>query len=265
MAVVVGLGCWLIFNRVPRALLEGFVVGGGAMLPTVGCVLGLVVGNAGPRDTEYEMGNFLATRPMTDTDLARTILKSAGQGVIIAWGIWAATFLTLYLILLACGVDPSPILPQGVEWWFLPATLLGLWASVTLVTCLGLMGRPKLVMILFIAGISLFIGAMLVSKFALSHDGQRLLLRGSLFTMSTAFMLGTAWVFIAARRRALIASPTIYWAIAAGVLLGSLVGIDRVLHPARPLAEHALAVGLATLALAPLAAAPLALSWNRHR
>jgi hypothetical protein len=264
MGLVVGLGCWVIFSRVPQDLLEG-CVGGGAMLSVLGIGIGFVMGNTGPHDANLKMGNFLATRPMTDTDLARTILKTAGQGVIIAWAIWAVAFLAVYVILLACGVVPQAGLPKEVEWWYFPATLLGLWATLTLVTSLGLMGRPHLVVILFILGVSLFIGTSLVSKYVLSHDGQRLLVRGCQIAVSIAFVLGTAWAFVVARRRSLIAASTMYLAIAAWLLLCALVGIDRLLHPARPLAEHVVALGLLTLALAPLAAAPLALSWNRHR
>ncbi len=83
-----GLAIWLIFSRDPLALMGGVVAGGG-ILSLLGFVGGVLVGNCGPNDANYEMGQFLATRPMMSSDMARTLLKTAGLSTLMAWTAWA--------------------------------------------------------------------------------------------------------------------------------------------------------------------------------
>jgi len=264
LCLIVGFGCWLIFSRVPRNLVDG-LVGLGAMLSAIGVVAGIITGNTGPDDANYAVGQHLATRPITDTELARTILKTAGLGVTLAWVIWAVAFLAVYGMILATNAVPPPVLPKGVHWWYLPVTLVGLWTTVTIVTSLGLMGRPKLVLIFLIAGFSLFIGIDLYSKYALSREERTMLFHGSQFVVGVACVLGTLWIFIAARRRSLIGAPTAGIASALWCTFCALVIVEWALHPERQLPDYLLVAGLLALTVAPLAAAPLALAWNRHR
>ena len=235
------------------------------MLSALGLVSGLIMGNTGPQDTNFAMGQYLATRPITDRDLARAILKTAGQSVILAWVIWAAAFLAVYGILLAAQVVPQPAFPNGVHWWYFPATFLGLWTTVTLMTSLGLMGRPWLVLILFIAAVSSFIAIKLFSKYALSHEAQMMLLHISQITIGVACLLGTFWSYIAAHRRSLVGASTAGFAGALWCAFCALVVVEWVVHRERPLSVYLLVAGLLALVIAPLAAAPLALAWNRHR
>src|SRR5260370_33210228 len=107
------------------------------------------------------MGNFLATRPMTSTEMARTMLKTAGISVLAAWVLWAAAFLVIYGILLATHVVPRPELPKELGWWYFPATLAGAWLAVAVLATIGQTGRPTLFMILFCGAMALFIGSIL--------------------------------------------------------------------------------------------------------
>lgn len=264
MGLVAGFGCWLIFSRNPKDLLEGFV-GGGAMLSAFGMVIGFVMGNTGPVDANYAMGQFLATRPLTNTELAHPILKTAARGVTLAWVIWAAAFLVTYGILLVYHVAPQPALPRGVQWWYFPSTLLGLWTTVTFVMTLGLTGRPTLILSLLIAGFASFIAILIISKYALSPDGQTMLVNGLRFTFGMACVVGTTAAYIAALRRALIGAATAGLAGALWCALCMLVIVERVIGPARLLHDYVLVVGLLALVVAPLGAAPLAIAWNRQR
>ena len=264
MGLAAGFGCWLIFSRNPQQLFNG-VIGCGALLCACGLIIGMVMGNVGTNDVDFEMGHFLATRPMKSTEMAYLILKSGGLGVLMAWLIWGAAFLTVYLILLACQLAHAPVFPASVEWWFFPLTLVGPWVTLTLVTMCGLIGRPKLMIMLLTGGVSLWIGMLLYSKFGLSREGQAKLLQGGQITAGLACVGGTFWLFAVARRRLLIGSATALFAVTAWLLLGMLVVVDRWVHPARPLSEHLLVAGVLALAVAPLAGAPLALAGNRHR
>lgn len=81
--VVGAFGLWLIFNRNAHELFNAYLVGGG-LLSVGGLIGGLIVGNSGPNDADFNMGNFLATRPITTSNIARTILKTAAKSTVIA-------------------------------------------------------------------------------------------------------------------------------------------------------------------------------------
>jgi hypothetical protein len=260
---VVGLCGWLLFNRKPEDLYHAFVAGG-AILSAAAFVAGLIMGNSGPNDADYAMGGFLATRPMTDTDMSRTILKTAGQSVIVAWAIWAFSFLTLYVILRLCGVT-IPTLPIEMGWWYFPATLLGPWMIVGLGAAVGLANRPVLVAKLVCGLFALFIGLPLFARFFLSPSARTLLWYATIGVCAAVLILTTAWCFVAARRRELIGSPTVYVAAALWSVLVTPVVTEWILRTDRPPDLYLFAVTALALAVAPPAAVPLALSFNRHR
>jgi hypothetical protein len=258
-----GFGAWLMFSRDAGDLFHGFVVGGG-LLSMFGLLGGLVMGNSG-QESNFEIGSFLATRPITNTQLARTILKAAAKSVLIAWIIWAATFLALYLLLVVIDVVPKPALPKDLGWWYFPATVLGPWIVLALVASLGLTGRSRPFMDLFVLSFAIFIVLSLYSKFALSHQAQAQLARGVVDAIAAAMVIGTSCALAAARRRALVGWPTVYVAAGMWGALSAPVVLEWILRPAAPFHICALFVGIAALAVAPLATAPLALAWNRNR
>jgi hypothetical protein len=262
--MALGLCGWLLFNRQPADLYLGFVAGG-AILSAAALVAGLIMGNSGQNDASFEMGGFLATRPMTDTDMSRTILKTAGQSVVVAWAIWAGSFLTLYVILRLAGVAIPDALPRELGWWYFPATLLGPWVIVGVGAALGLADRPVLVAKLACGLWALFIALSVCAKMFLSQPGQRLLWNGTVGVCAALLILATVWTFIAARRRGLIGSPTAYVSAALWCVLVTPVVTEWVLHPDRPAFLYVFAITAVALAVAPLPAVPLALSFNRHR
>ncbi|MEK6257996.1 MAG: hypothetical protein AABP62_05185 [Planctomycetota bacterium] len=262
--LMLGLVAWLIFNRDPKELVEGFLVGGG-LLSTLGLAVGLIVGNAGPSDSNLEMGHFLGTRPMTSADMSRTILKTAALSVLIAWATWAAAFLILFGILLATQTMPQPFLPSGVQWWYFPATLLGSWTVLALVTSLGLAGRMTWIGFLFFGLFGLIIALCLFSKFALSHAAQSQLFYGLMAAGGIAFVLGTVWAYAAALRRSLVGGPVVCAAASVWIALSAVVMLEWVRHPVEQFPVYLFTIGLMAAAVAPLATAPLALTWNRNR
>ncbi|HQU42749.1 MAG TPA: hypothetical protein PK867_08050, partial [Pirellulales bacterium] len=120
--IIAGCCIWLISSRDPTTLYEGILAGGG-MLSVAGLLGGLLLGNCGSSDADLSMGQFLATRPMASTEMARTILKTGVKGLLLAWIIWLAAFLTISLSLRAVEAAPRPLLPRGIEWWYFPASL----------------------------------------------------------------------------------------------------------------------------------------------
>jgi hypothetical protein len=263
--MVLGVGGWLIFSRDPTELLEGFIAGGG-ILSVAALVVGMMMGNCG-RDDNFEFGQFLATRPMTSTDLARTILKTAAQSVFVGWALWAVAFAALYLTLVSTRLIPSPQMLRELPWWYAPVTLLGPWTIVAVGTAIGLSGRMKeFVMLLcglFVLGIAWM--SLIRNGVLLSDQAATQLAQGLVCTVGVALSLGTAWVFIAARRCALIGPSTVAAAASAWVAMTTILVFGWVLRPTEPLPALVFMIGALTLSVAPLAAAPLALAWNRTR
>ncbi len=259
----IGLGIWVIFVRELKDLFEGFVAGG-AMLTMAG-FLGLFLGNFGSNDTTFEMGHFLATRPVSNTELARTTLKVLARSVLIGWTIWAVPFLILLAVLSANHAVPSVEILRDLGAWYFPATLLGSWTTVSVLAAIAMTGRTQLLAQLICGFLAVFVSLGLFRRFALPVSAQLPFDRGIGITIGVLLLLGTAWSFVAARRRSLIGTPTVGAAATAWAVLSGLIVLDSTLHPTRPWIAEMLAVSLAALVVAPLAAAPLALAWNRNR
>jgi hypothetical protein len=261
--MLIGLSIWVLFIRDLKDLFEGFVAGG-AMLTLMG-FLGLFLGNVGPNDAMFEMGHFMATRPLTNTEMSRTILKVLAKSVLIAWVIWAVPFVLLTGILFAQQAIPHVEILDDFGWWYFPATLLGCWTVVSVLASISMTGRSTLLAQLICGLLAVFIGLGMFRKYALPENVQLNFDRGVGVTVGVTIAFGTVWAFVAARRRGLIGSPTVASAFSVWAVLSGLIVLDWMLHPDRPLVLGALIVSLAALVVAPLAAAPLAIAWNRNR
>jgi hypothetical protein len=258
-----GLAIWVIFSRNAEELFAGFVAGGGLLCVTA-LVGALVVGNASPFETGSEIGAFLATRPLTTPTMARVILKTAALSTLLAWLIWAAGFLVVYVILLAGrGLPPSSSVRWS--WWYFPMTLLGAWTVLAVGVSIGLAGRTYLFVKVLCGVMFAYIGLILFARYALSYEAQLQFGRGATIAVGVAFLIGTLWAFAAARRRSLIGWTTSYVAASLWTVCTALVVLAWVYNPPAPLSVALLLIGAAALSVAPLAAAPLALAWNRHR
>jgi hypothetical protein len=256
---------WLIFNRVPRELFEGFLAGG-AILPMVGFVMGLVIGHVGPMDGRFEMGNFYATRPLTNPDLARIILKTAGRNVLVSWLAWLAVYLALM------GIDwatqSQPIMLTELEklgWSYIPLSLLATWLTVTQIAMAGLCGKQNLLTGIVCAAFALIIALTVFGRFVLAPEERQPFFFGCLITLMVVFILGTVWAFTAARRQALVSPRATWTAAAISISLSGAVLVHWAWQERLPLPMYLGIVGLAALVVLPLAGTPLALAWNRHR
>jgi hypothetical protein len=266
--VVFGLvmagGIWLLASRDPRALYEGLIAGG-ALTALAGFMGGFALGSVGHNDSDLQIAQFLATRPMTSTEMARIILKTMAKSVLLGWFLWAATFLALFVLLWALQVGFPLALPAPLGWWYFPATLLGAWTAAGILAAAVLTGRMGVVGSLFFGTAGLSLGLLLFARWALSPRAQEQFFQGILVACGVLLLVVTCWAFAAARRRELVGSPTLYAAFSVWVALSAVTVFGGVVRPAPELPVYALAVGLFALAVAPLATTPLALAWNRHR
>lgn len=264
LGVFVGVVCWTIWSRDSRALLEGVVTSGG-LLSILAMICGLVLGHTGNSDTSFQMGSFLATRPVTSTSLAHTLLRMTALSVLLMWLIWAATLLLVWLILLSLGAAPAIALPKSLGWWYFPVTLVGPWIVVTVGVVIGLFGRVEISVKALLALVAGYIATELAIKFTMTPTMRLQFWNGVIVACGAAATLFTTWSAVLARRRGLIDGAQLWlMAVAWGLLLTVLV-IDFALYARAPAQAYLFFAGVASLVVAPLGAAPLALSWNRVR
>lgn len=261
--LIIGLAGWVIFSRDPNDLFFGFVAGG-VLLSVLGLVIGLVMGNTGPNDSDFEMGHFRATRPMSSCEMAQIILGTAAKSVVVVWLLWAAAFLLLYLTLQATNSFPQQALPEALTWWYFPATLIGSWIVVATLTSVGLTGRSSFFLQILFVVLTPFFGLLLLRASMLSQSHYRIE-QGLVIAFGIGFVLGTARAFVVARRRSMIGSTAVWSAAGVFAVLCASIVFEFVRQPAASTAIFVFAVGLAALAVAPLATAPLAVAWNRNR
>jgi hypothetical protein len=262
--IAVFLIVWLVGIRTADDLFVGFLLGGGVMW-ILGFIGGLLQGNVGPRDDRLEMGHFLATRPISTTELARAILRTAAKSIFVTWLIWAASFLLVCAGLWAFGASSKMFVPPEVNAYFLLGTLFGPWIVAGTFMSLGLTGRPKVLIYLAIALPAVTIVTTVISKLFLTRETQ-LLLSQSVAVIATSAVIVTAlWVFVAARQRRLI-EPRTLWAAAAVWVVATLILAFPLPEETKPqVLGYLLVAAIVGLIVIPFAAVPLALSWNRHR
>lgn len=259
---------WLIFNRDPKELIEGLVLGGGAMMGALGLIGGLIIGHSGSSEASSVMGHFLATRPLTNPQFARIILWNAARSLGSAWLLWVIPVVCLSVLVMATGAVPmatwDPFLRQS-WWWYLPATLLASWTVCSCLAAITLTGRSQPFTSLVIGGTVVGFATNIAAEYALTLE-QRMQFWQIVFgVISAIIVITTVWLFAAARRRQMITLPVAWGSLAAWcALVGGLIAI-RVADPRFTVIAAIGLAGVMTLAVAPFAATPLALAWNRTR
>lgn len=266
--VVGGIG-WLTLNRNLGDLIEGLCFGGGAAIPVVGMLGGLVLGNSGLSDSNYAMGPFLSTRPMTNAQYARILLWTTAKSVLSAWLLWAVPAAAIFSSLLLTGNLP-PLLtvrPGVVDWWwsFLPGALLGPWLIATCLAAVMLTGRSAMFVVGLIGLFVVSLAANVVTGYTLTPDQFKVFWQGVFVTLSAMAVAGTIWLFVTARRRELIDAVAVWASLAVcGGLIIWLAAWQVVARGLSPVGAVCL-TGLIALIVAPIAGTPLALAWNRTR
>jgi hypothetical protein len=263
--LIFGLIVWFFSSRKAEDLFFALFVSG-HMLGGLGFVGGLMLGNAGTNEATYAMGHFFSTRPMSDTDMARAILRTAVKSILMTWSIWIVALLIVCGGLYACGASDAIKLPKDWSWWYFPVTLLGPWIVTGNFASLMLQGGRQSYVLGSACGapIALMIMAM-ISRMLLSHEAQFILNSTLVVLTATSLVIASVWAFVAARRRNLIQGPTL-WAAAIVWMTATIALALKWPDYATPhWIGYLLIAAASALVVAPVASVPLALSWNRHR
>ena len=130
---------------------------------------------------------------------------------------------------------------------------------------IGLTGRAELFVKLLVGLAILFVLGPLIVRVAISPKAQQLFLQGAAATSGLAIVVGTVWAFVIARRRSLIRKSTVWLAVSIWTGFISMLVVEVIRQPQRPMLVAIFVTGLATLTITPLATAPLAIAWSRNR
>jgi hypothetical protein len=264
MGLFMGFGIWLLSSRNANALFEGCIAGG-AMLILAAFLGGFVLGNVGRADSDIQINQFLATRPLTNTQLAGTILKTTAKSVFLGWMMWVVALSIVYATLLALRVNLHVVLPAPLGWWLVPLSLIGAWTAASLMLTLALTGRQNLLAGSIFAAIALSIALMLFEKTVLSPQAGEYFRHGLAAFGGLVFVLATIVALIVAHRRRLISRRMLSAAVATWIALCSLSVLFWSPFAVERFSLGVLIAGTLALSVAPVATAPLALAWNRTR
>lgn len=256
--LVIGLIGWLVFDRSTEGIAAGLLFGNIVIL-VLATIGGLICGNVNSKDASYAMGHFLATRPTSDSELARVILVGVAKSLLVTWIVWSVVSAIAYGYVSILHIGDMPDEVNLTNYFY---TLVGSWVVASVLACLGLMGRSKVVFQTFCVLIgALFLG-MILLVVAVPPDVVRMLAQITVVVFDVVILCGTALIFVEASRRSLIHVRTA-WA-AGGVWLIALLAAAMPAMSQSYSQLFLLAVVFA-LALSPIAGAPLAISLNRHR
>jgi len=248
------------------------MLGGALLLGPLftGIFVGAFVGNRqGSKDS---FTTFMATRPVSDSQLAFIVLKAAVASVLVTWLVLVTGALVSIFASVALGNHPmawEALKEQvdGMPVWVPPLLVVGsLWLAYT--SCswtatIMLTGRQWVfatVNLVFWGGIIL---AFVLGNFGLVPRCALPLVRFLAFCGGIALTLVSAYMFVAARRHRFIGDRAI--GTAGGIWLVMCTVIVVALSRENPVSVTVLICGTMALSIAAVAAAPLALAWNRHR
>ncbi|MEX0820481.1 MAG: hypothetical protein WD070_12845 [Pirellulaceae bacterium] len=234
-----------------------------------GPILGLFLGHVGPR---FDFHEYLATRPLSDAQLADVKLWNALKALCWTWAVWVLGVAVVTLCLTIAGQGPASwndIVPPGTTPLVPLITLVMIPLCGWTLTSLGVsvvILRPRTIKAVLCTAALLPFLPLTLSYFMPQWSNE--IVAASQWTWTCAVIVGTTVIYAATFRLRLITAKRI-----------ALVGLSYLLFCAicllvasflpTPEMPLALAIGfLLSSCILPfvcVAAVPLAIWWNRHR
>ncbi len=260
----IGMIAWIFTEHDPVDLLLG-VLGIAAFLPAGALISGLVFGNVSSRG-DLVIGQFLATRPATTSQLAASIIRAAALSLLIGWVIWASALAAAAAAVGVAALSERPLASYILSEFHprpIAAALVGSWIILGTMISASLTGRAKGIVQVLLSAMGVFIAVSLGSKWMLSSAAQEQLNQVVAVLMGVGCIVITTAAFSAAVRRGFIELTTAWGSLIAWIML--TIGASLLIGRDITLPAYAFTFGVLALAVIPFAAAPLALAWNRHR
>jgi len=250
-------------------------------VPLLGLLFALSIGRVQP-DPDKSFGRFdafAATRPVSDTMLARAVLANGAASLAAAYVVTAVGIAVALNSMVQFG-DASAAEAAWTRAFGAPSAsaarsymvLCGLsfvlaWTLMAMTICLLLTGRVWLsatVLGIVVASVLMLLG---VVQTGLNQQIVRAILEGWRSGLGIVSFGFTAWAYAYATWKRLLPiwsmlTAAILWAIAANLTVLSFWPTGAFGFPS---AHVIYLCGLWALPLLPTAAGPLAVSWNRHR
>lgn len=254
---------WGMFERDVHKLTIHILVGG-VVLSVSAMLAGIIIGNFGRADASIEMGHFLASRPMTNRELARVVLRVMIRANVSSWGIYLVFCAIIASILVATGNSQELFKGPLSNWWCFPGILLIEWAITGVFASLYMTGRQQFFAWIICGGIATYL-SVIAGSFMLDAESKQHLLSLTQLVTGIVMVTVTGGVYYVAEFRKVLSKCE--GAIAGMVWLGliSITVCEVLKNPGGSNSLAILLAGVGSLCLLPFAAAPLALNWNRHR
>lgn len=254
---------WVIFERDFHRLTIHILVGG-VVLSVSAMLAGLIIGNFGRADASIDMGHFMASRPMTNRELAYVILKVMARANVISWGIYLLFCAVIASALVATANTQDLLKGPLSHWWYFPAILLLEWVVTSVFATMYMTGRQTFLAWLICGCIAVYLSVM-AGSLMLDAESKLQLFSITQFVTGVTMVFMTGGVYYVAEYRKVLSKRE--GAIAGMVWLGliSITVFEVLKNPSGSSSMAMLLAGVVSLGLFPFAAAPLALSWNRHR
>ncbi len=264
--IATGIGGLTLFAAVfqPHVWLQGFAEAFPGLLGLCLFAAGLIVGliNLGRQGKTKGtvIGDYRATRPLTDAQFSYAVLKAALASVFATAMVGVAFALLVAgwaMIGPFSGPWPSQAVVESLR--MLPVFAVVGWCLLGFAASIAMTGRAWVMILPFAMGIGTFLVQPLLREPPLSTYGVERLIGGAVVLSIVA---GTLAAYVVAVRRDVISWRTVSFGCM--LCMGVLSQTDPVFgEPGTRMT--AIDVVLTALIAVPLATAPLALSWNRHR
>ncbi len=234
-------------------------------------VFGLVAGNCGQESGKTGMRFVLATRPVTDTFLALSILRNCAAGLLLSWATWLVGFVAIAGIVYWTGYREEvlrALWPNGSTIQQFAAISFIIWLSswtlTALMATLVTAGRPWLIVTLLTVMFGLLLVFALLKQWV--SEAQFAAIAEGWYVVSGSLYLGlTIVMFVVAARLRLISAYLIILCVISWLLL-----TGAMLYTSWPATFYEppflwCCVGYLSLGVLPFAGMPLAVRSNRHR
>lgn len=231
---------------------------------------GLVLGNCGTVQRYDGMSHCLATRPISDGQLARVLLANCGLVVVSTWLVWlVCVALSAGLVyLMGEGDAIVQVLHAPQKAWQITislalAGLVSAWSVLAGMSALVATGHPRIWLTALCSCFGLLILYLVVGSHLPGHIFAALN-HAVAIAAGLVLALLTIATFGVARWRKLLEARFAAMVLTAALGCAALIILFWPLELPHT-STKILTIGALSLAFFPLAAMPLAIHWNRHR